>query len=162
MGIRTKILISALVGSASLAVAMPAQAQDYDRSREWRVDRHDDRDDRYDRRERDDDNDRYERRDRHDDRYQRHDRYDDRGQVHALRNQIEQLERRVARIDRRDRISEREAVGLRRAVWSLRQQHREFSRNGLTRREAQVLQYRIQQVRQRIAHELHDRDGRRW
>lgn len=150
MGIRSKILISALVGSASLAVAVPAQAQDYDRSREWRADRNDDRDD-----------DRYERRDRYD--YdERYGRDDHRGQAHALRTQIEQLERRVERIDRRDRISEREAATLRRAVWSLRQQHRDYSRNGLTRREAQVLQSRINQVRQRLAHELNDRDGRRW
>lgn len=160
MRTRTKIFISALIGGASLTVAVPVQAQDRERTHEWRYDRHDDRDDdRYERRDRDDD--RYERRDRydHDDRYGRDDH---RGQAHALRTQIEQLERRVERIDRRDRISEREAAGLRRAVWSLRQQHRDFSRNGLTRREAQLLQYRIQQVRQRLAHELSDRDGRRW
>ena len=139
MGIRTKLFISALVGGASLAVAIPAQAQNYSQSREWRNDRYDDRrDDRYDQ------------------------RYDARGQANALRAQIEQLEQRVQRLDRRDRISQREAAQLRRAVYDLRQQYRSFSRNGLTRREAQILQQRIQNVRQRLAHEARDNDGRRW
>ena len=154
MRTRTKLIISTLVGGASLAAAIPAQAQSYQQSR----DRYEQRDDRWDDR---DDDDRYERRgDRYDDRYDN--RYNDRGQANAIRVQIEQLERRIQRTDGRDRISEREAATLRRAVYGLRQQYRDFSRNGLTQREAQILQSRIQQVRQRLAHERRDSDGRRW
>ena len=143
MRTRTKFIVSAIVGSAALAAAVPAQAQsypqygngDYQQSRDYDNDRYENRDDR---------------------------RYDDRGQANAIRTQIEQLERRIQRTDGRDRISEREAASLRRAVYSLRQQYRDYSRNGLTRREVQVLQNRIQQVRQRIGYERRDDDGRRW
>ena len=150
MRTRTTLIISTLVGGASLAAAIPAQAQNYQQSR----DRYEQRDDRWD--DRDDDR----RDDRRDDRYDN--RYNDRGQANAIRVQIEQLERRIQRTDGRDRISEREAATLRRAVYGLRQQYRDFSRNGLTQREAQILQSRIQQVRQRLAHERRDSDGRRW
>jgi len=143
MRTRTKFIVSAIVGSAALAAAVPAQAQSYpqygnggyQQSRDYDNDRYENRDDR---------------------------RYDDRGQANAIRTQIEQLERRIQRTDGRDRISEREAASLRRAVYSLRQQYRDYSRNGLTRREVQVLQNRIQQVRQRIGYERRDDDGRRW
>src|SRR5687768_11613235 len=127
----TKLIVSALVGAAGLAVATPATAQDYSRNQ----DRYEDRYDRDDRR----DN----RADRYEDR-----RYDDRGQVRAISVQIQQLEQRVQRLDGRDRISEREAAGLRRGVYNLRQQFRDYARNGLSQREAQVLQSRIQQLRQ--------------
>ena len=142
MRIRTKLIASALVAGATLATALPAQAQYYPQSR----DRYEDRDD-----------------DRYEGRYDRDDRYDryDRGQANAIRAQIDQLQRRVERVDGRDRISEREAVGLRRAVWNLRQQFRDFNRNGLSQREAQILQSRIQQVRQRLQYERRDNDGRR-
>ena len=139
----TKFIVSAIVGSAALAAAVPAQAQGYPQYGNGGYQQS-----------RDHDNDRYESRD---DR-----RYDDRGQANAIRTQIEQLERRIQRTDGRDRISEREAASLRRAVYSLRQQYRDYSRNGLTRREVQVLQNRIQQVRRRIGYERRDDDGRRW
>ncbi|MGX7953727.1 hypothetical protein ACWPM1_14340 [Tsuneonella sp. HG249] len=143
-----------MAGGASLAIAIPAQAQSYPQSR----DRYEDRDDRYeDRDERYDDRD-----DRHEERWEDRHRYDDRGQAHAIRRQIEQLEQRIQRNDGRDRISEREAAQLRRAVYNLRQQYRAFRNNGLTQREAQVLQSRIQQLRQRLSYERRDNDGRRW
>ena len=134
MAKRTKLLVSALIGGASLAAAIPAQAQYYQ-------------------------GDRYEHRDR-DDRYDRHDYY--RGNANAIWQQIEQLRYRVERTDSRDRISEREAAGLRRAVYNLRQQFRDYNRNGLSQREAQVLQQRINQIRERLRYERRDRDGRRW
>ena len=84
------------------------------------------------------------------------------GQANAIRQQIEQLRQRVDRIDARDRISEREAAGLRRAVHNLREQFRDFNRNGLSQREAQVLRQRIQQIRARLQFERRDNDGRRW
>ena len=98
----------------------------------------------------------------YDDRYNNnYDRYD-RGNVRAISVQIQELERRIQRSDWRDRISEREAASLRRDVWRLRQDYRAYSRNGLSRRETQILENRIQNVRQRLRWERNDRDGRRW
>jgi predicted RNase H-like nuclease (RuvC/YqgF family) len=139
----TKIVASALVATTALS-ALPAQAQPYPRQ-----------DNRYE-------HDRYER-----DRYDRNDSYwhdnDSRwGNPRGIQAQIAELQRRVERNDNRDRISEREAAGLRNAVYRLRQQYRDYSRNGLSNREAQILQARINDLRQRLRYERHDNDGRRF
>lgn len=150
---RTKILVSALVASASLAAAIPASAQNYPQSRyEDRYDR-DDRDGSYDDRD-------GRRDDRNDNRYDRNQQY--RGNANAIAQQIQQLQYRIERTDMRDRISEREAAGLRRAVYNLRLQFRDFNRNGLSQREAQILQQRVNQIRERLRYERRDNDGRRW
>ncbi len=130
----TKVLISALVAGASLAAAVPAAAQGYSQQR-------------------------------YDDRYDRGDRYDNnqyRGNANAIARQIQQLQTRVNRNDGRDRISEREAAGLRPAVYDLNRQFRDYNRNGLTQRETRILQDRISQVRSRLQVERRDDDGRRW
>jgi hypothetical protein len=146
----SKIVLAAITAAGTLGAVMPAQAQAYPQGR------YEDRSDRYE--------DRYEdRNDRDDHRWDnRDDRRDYYGRAQAIRAQIDALQRRVDRTDYRDRISEREAAALRRAVWNLRMQFREYSRNGLTQREAQILQYRIADIRQRLHYERHDRDGRRW
>ena len=144
---RTKILISALAAGVLLAAAVPAAAQNSSHSRY---------EDRYDRGERAD---RYERHDR-DDRYDRNHQY--RGNANAIAQQIQQLQRRIDRNDGRDRISKREAAGLRRAIYNLRLQFRDFNRNGLNQRESQVLQQRINWVRSRLQMDRRDGDGRRW
>lgn len=163
---RTKLFVSALVAGTALAAAIPAQAQNYpqrsypsqdgryDTNRDGRID---DRDGRYDtnRDGRIDDRD-----GRYDNRYDRNDQY--RGNANAIWTQIEQLQRRVARTDGRDRISEREAAGLRNAVYQLRTQFRDYNRNGLNQRESQYLQQRINQIRERLRYERRDDDGRRW
>ena len=136
---RTRILVSALVAGASFAAAIPASAQNYPQSRY--EDRYD-RDGRYN--------------DRDASRYDRN--YEYRGNANAIAQQIQQLQNRVNRSDLRDRISEREAAGLRRAVYDLRTQFRSFNRNGLTQREARTLQERIQWVRSRLQHDRHDND----
>jgi len=138
---RTQLLIYALIGGASLAAAIPAQAQNYPGNRYDQ--RYDDRDD-----------------GRYDNRYDHNDRY--RGNANAIWQQIQQLQNRIQRSDGRDRISEREAAGLRRAVADLRSQFRDYNRNGLSQREARTLQNRIEQIRARLQYERHDRDGRRW
>ena len=100
---------------------------------------------------------------RYDDRDGRYDRNDHyRGNANAIARQIEQLRYRIQRTDGRDRISEREAAGLRRAVYNLQQQFRDFNRNGLSQRESQYLQQRINQIRERLRYERRDDDGRRW
>ena len=151
----SKFVAAALLGATALgAAAVPAHAQYYPRS--------DDRHDGYDR------YDGYDRRDG----YDRHDGYDrsggwrddDRrwGNWRGIPAQIEELQRRIERNDNRDRISEREAAGLRRDVYRLRQQYRDYARNGLSQREAQILQSRINDIRQRLRYERRDDDGRRW
>ena len=131
-----KTLIAALVAGSALGVAIPAQAQYYPQQ-------HRDDDRRWDR----DDDRRWDR---------------NHGQANAIRQQIEQLRQRIDRIDGRDRISEREADGLRRAVRNLREQFRDFNRNGLSQREAMILRDRIQRIRARLQFERRDNDGRRW
>lgn len=84
--------------------------------------------------------------------------YDGRG----IEREIMQLERQVARSDNRDRISEREAAGLRRDVAQLRWTYRSYARNGLSSGEVRNLQDRIQRIRHKLQYERHDRDGRRW
>jgi hypothetical protein len=131
------IVASALV-VATAGAALPAQAQPYpDRSWDGRHDR--------------------------DGRYDRYDRYDGyRGNAQSIRAQIEELQRRVERTDARDRVSEREAAGLRRDVYRLRQQFWTYNRNGLSQREVRYLQDRIRDIRQRLRYERRDNDGRRW
>jgi hypothetical protein len=131
---RTKLFVSALVAGSALASAVPASAQSYQHNR-YEQNQNWDRNDR---------------------------RWNNYGNANAIRQQIEQLQYRVARSDNRDRISEREAAGLRRQVADLRMQYRDYSRNGLTQREARILQDRINQVRSRLQYERRDNDGRRW
>ena len=80
----------------------------------------------------------------------------------AIRNQIAELQRRVERNDGRDRISEREARGLRQEVYRLRDQFRIYNRNGLNRFEYRTLTRRINDIRVRLRIERRDWDNRRW
>ena len=80
----------------------------------------------------------------------------------GIEREIAQLERQVSRNDNRDRISEREAAGLRRDVAQLRWTYRSYARDGLSSREVRTLQDRIQRIRHRLQNERHDRDGRRY
>lgn len=84
------------------------------------------------------------------------------GRSAEIGREIEQLQRAVARSDGRDRISEREAAGLRRDVRDLRQQYRAFAHDGLSPREYRILDRRIDQVRARLHVERRDRDHHRW
>ena len=80
----------------------------------------------------------------------------------TIRNQIAMLEQRINRNDNRDRISAREAWGLRREVRDIREQFRVFNRDGLNDREFRILQNRIDRVKDRLHVERNDRDGHRW
>ena len=175
MRTRTQLFVSALVASAAMVGAIPAQAQynphhsypqqSSPQSQDGRNDtnhdgRYDERDGRYDTNR----DGRFDERDgRYDNRnngYDRDNQY--RGNANAIAVQIDQLQRRVARSDGRDRISEREAAGLRNAVYQLRIQFRDYNRNGLSQREARYLQDRINQIRSRLQYERRDNDGRRY
>lgn len=81
--------------------------------------------------------------------------------AHVLRQQLDQLALRIDRNDRRDRISEREAAGLRREIRNTRDQFRWFYRDGLDQREYRVLEARVDRIRYRLQGERRDWDGRR-
>lgn len=92
----------------------------------------------------------------------RFDRHATPARAETIRSQIDDLQRRVERNDRRDNISAREAQGLRRDIWSVREQFRNFNRDGLNDREYQILQHRIDNIRGRLHIERNDNNGRRW
>lgn len=79
----------------------------------------------------------------------------------AIRHQIEELRREVNRSDNRDRVSEREAYGLRRDIDQLQRQFRDYNRDGLSNREMRTLETRIHTLRARLHNERHDRDHHR-
>ena len=85
----------------------------------------------------------------------------DSGRTEEVRNQIDDLARTVNRNDNHDRISEREARGLREDVRSLRMQFRAFNRDGLSNWEYRRLEQRIEVIRHRL-HGERDRDGHRF
>jgi TolA-binding protein len=87
--------------------------------------------------------------------------YNDRGRVNQVRAQIDQLQMAVNRSDNRDRISEREARGLRNDVRSLQIQFRRFARDGLSNREYRTLENRIENIRARLHLERRDRNDHR-
>jgi hypothetical protein len=82
------------------------------------------------------------------------------GQARSLIARIDQIRQRIARLDTRDRISEREAASLRYEARVLRDRVRAANYNGLNRRERQSLEYRVARLEQRVRHEV--RDGNRW
>lgn len=79
----------------------------------------------------------------------------------AVREQLDRLADRVNRTDRRDRISEREAAGLRREIREAREQFRWFNRDGIDHRELRILQARIDHIRFQLRDERYDRNDRR-
>lgn len=78
-----------------------------------------------------------------------------------VRFQLAELQHRVDRSDRHDRISEREARGLRRDIADAREQFRRYNRDGLDHGEYRHLQARIDRIRDRLHMERADWDGRR-
>ena len=82
------------------------------------------------------------------------------GHVRSLQARIDNLQRRIARLDNRDRISEREARRLREATRELEYRLRVAGRNGLHPVEAQRIEYRLVRLEQRLMRDAWD--GRRW
>ena len=78
-----------------------------------------------------------------------------------IRDQLDDLARRIERNDRRDRISEREAWGLRREVRNTREQFRWMNRDGLDHRELRQLQARVDRIRWQLRGERGDWNDRR-
>ena len=79
----------------------------------------------------------------------------------AIRNQIDELDRRIDRNDSRDNISEREAAGLRNQLDELQDLFRRYNSNGLSISEMNTLEDRIRRLRARLGNERRDPGGRR-
>ena len=82
------------------------------------------------------------------------------GQVRALQARINQVQRQIERLDRRDRVSERAADRLRGEANSIERRLRRIGRNGLNGYEAQDIQIRIARLEQRVQYSLAGRGGR--
>lgn len=94
--------------------------------------------------------------------------YDNRGQGRRLEVRIMQLRREIARLDRRNVLSEREARRLDAEARNLEMRFREFAYNGIDGRERYILQQRIERLEWAIRRQATDgnrragdgRDGR--
>jgi hypothetical protein len=82
------------------------------------------------------------------------------GQVRALQARIDQVERQISRLDRRDVIGGRSADRLLREANKIDRRLRDRARGGLDPREAGDIQFRIQRLEQQVQFALNDRGGR--
>jgi hypothetical protein len=82
------------------------------------------------------------------------------GEVRALQARIDNVERQIARLDRRDVIRGRSADRLLNDANKIERRLREHARGGLDPREAGDIQYRIQRLEQQVQIALNDRGGR--
>ena len=86
--------------------------------------------------------------------------YNNWGHTRALQVRIDRLQQRIARLDNRDRITEREARRLREETRQLERGLRMAGRNGLNPMEARNIEYRLARLEQRLIRDAWD--GRRW
>jgi len=82
------------------------------------------------------------------------------GEFRALQARIDNVERQIARLDRRDVIRGRSAERLLNEANKIDRRLRERARGGLDPREAGDIQYRIQRLEQQVQFALNDRGGR--
>jgi hypothetical protein len=88
------------------------------------------------------------------------------GQVRALQVRIDNVERQINRLDRRDRIGDRSADRLRDEANRIEDRLHRAARGGLNPYEARDIEYRIQRLEQRVQYSMNDRGWRdrddRW
>jgi hypothetical protein len=88
------------------------------------------------------------------------------GQVRALQVRIDNIERQINRLDRRDRIRDRSADRLRVEADRIEDRLHRAARGGLNPYEARDIEYRIQRLEQRVQYSMNDRGYRdrddRW
>ena len=82
------------------------------------------------------------------------------GHFRSLQARIDNLQRQINRLDKRDVIRNREADRLRAESRDIERQLRAYARNGLSQRESHTVQRRIGRLEQRIGYVLND--GHRW
>ena len=88
--------------------------------------------------------------------------YNNYGHVRSLQARVNQLQRRIERLDGRDRISEREARNLRDDARDLERRLFRSSRNGLSPREVANIEQRIQRIEFRLMRDARDGRNNRW
>ena len=86
--------------------------------------------------------------------------YNNYGQVRRLQARVDQLQRQIIHLDRRNILSEREAARLMQDSREIERRLRYSARNGFSGWEAQDVQRRIYRLETRIQREA--RDGNRW
>jgi hypothetical protein len=86
--------------------------------------------------------------------------YNNYGQVRSLQARINNVERMINRLDRRDRIRDRSADRLRNEANRIERRLRSAGRNGLNPYEARDLQIRISRLEQQVNYSLASRYGR--
>jgi len=82
------------------------------------------------------------------------------GQVRALQVRVDNVERQINRLDRRDRIGDRSADRLRDEANDIERRLHRVSRNGLNPYEARNIEVRIARLEQRVQFAMNDRYGR--
>jgi hypothetical protein len=82
------------------------------------------------------------------------------GSVRSLQVRIDNLQRRIAMLDNRDRITEREARRLRDDARDLERRLQRAARNGLHPNERAGIEVRLARLEQRLFRDA--RDGRNW
>ena len=82
------------------------------------------------------------------------------GQVRSLQVRLNNVERQINRLDRRDRIGDNSADRLRFEADRLEQRLRNVSRNGLNPYEANDINVRIARLEQRVQFAMQNRNGR--
>jgi predicted RNase H-like nuclease (RuvC/YqgF family) len=86
--------------------------------------------------------------------------YNNYGQVRRLQARVDQLQRQIVHLDRRNILSNREAARLMQDGREIERRLRFAARNGFSGWEAQDIQRRIYRLETRIQREA--RDGNRW
>ena len=83
------------------------------------------------------------------------------GAQRQIQNDLNQLDRQIARAVERRTVSQREATGLRREALAVQRDYNRFSRNGLDRQEVAQLERQLGRLKQQLRVERRDRDHRR-
>ena len=86
--------------------------------------------------------------------------YNNYGQVRRLQVRIDQIQRRIVQLDRRNILSNREAARLRTESRHIEQRLRYAAHNGLNGRERYDVERRIARLEQHVYREA--RDGNQW
>lgn len=87
------------------------------------------------------------------------------GQVRALQMRIDNVQRQIERLDRRDRIGNRSADRLRDEANNIEYRLHRSARGGLNPYEARNIEYQIRRLEQRVQYAMNDRrwgDRDRW
>ena len=83
------------------------------------------------------------------------------GQVRAMQARVDNLQRQINRLDRRNILSNREARSLQQQARNIEYRLRSFGRNGLNYNEMRVIDQQIRNLEFRIQREATDGNGRR-